>query len=414
MTPGPAEVVPAPDTAGSPVATRRLVGLLACTTFVQWIGASAVLPLLPLYLRQNGGSDAVVGAAMAAFFVAGLVVQYPAGRVADRVGRLPVLIAGLLLYAVSSLAFVLHPGAVADIALRFGQGAGAAAVSVCAFAVITAAVPLAERGRAVGTVWGAQLAGLGVGPLLGSLAGVAHMNVVFVASAVSAAAACLPVLAIGRDHLEHAPAGTPGRASLLRYRSLVGALVSSAAVGLVIGVYEACWTLLLHHRGAVDWQIGLSWTMFAVPIAVMARPGGWLADHLDRRVLVIASLLSSIAFCCAYPFIPFLPALLVLGAVEAVGFAAMLPAAQSLLTEAVPVTEQGRAQGLFGTSQTGAVAVSAALGGVLFSVAPWVPFVTTGLAALALTATLPAVWAPVRGRVDHRSDEPAGAPAGAS
>jgi DHA1 family multidrug resistance protein-like MFS transporter len=229
------------------------------------------------------------------------------------------------------------------------------------------------------------------------------MGLVFVVAAGSTLAAGVPVLlirlpatAVRAPDAPHAP-----RRRLTRDRSLAGALIAAGALGLVIGVYESCWTLLLDHRGAQSWQIGLSWTLFAVPFVVMARPGGWLADHFDRRWLVVGSLCSSIAFCCTYPFLHSLVALLCLGGIEAVGFALVLPATQSLLTQSVPETDHGRAQGLFGTSETGAIAVSAAAGGALFAVAPWAPFLAGGAAALLLTALLPVVWARVPGRVSH-------------
>ena len=45
-----------------------LVRSLSLAIFLQWLGASAILPLLPLYLRDKGGSDNLVGAVMAAYF----------------------------------------------------------------------------------------------------------------------------------------------------------------------------------------------------------------------------------------------------------------------------------------------------------------------------------------------------------
>lgn len=384
--------------------SRRTVRALVATTFLQWLGASAMLPLLPLFLRHHGGSDALVGAVMSAFFVAGLVVQYPAGRFADHVGRDRVLLAGLALSAVSTAAFVLPVSPAAYIGLRFVGGAGAAAVSVCALAIITATVPLQSRGRAVGSVMGAQLAGLAIGPLIGSVVGLAHMDAVFVAAAVCSLAACVPAVGLlGLDAMqppEPARTGDAARPRLTAEPAVRGALVAAAALGLVIGVYEACWTLLLQHRGAHDWQIGLSWTLFAVPFVVMARPAGWLADHFDRRRLVRYSLCSSIAFCCSYPFISSLPALVALGGVEAIGFALLMPSAQSMLTQSVPASEHGRAQGIFGTAETGAIALSALAGAALFAVAPWAPFVSAGVVALTLTLVSARIWSSVPGRVE--------------
>ncbi|HEY6623276.1 MAG TPA: MFS transporter [Acidimicrobiales bacterium] len=385
----------------------RLVRALTLVTGLQWLGASAILPLLPEYLRHRGGSDALVGAVMAAFFAAGVLFQYPAGRLADHIGRKPVLLMGLLCYAAASVAFLVPVSPLADVGLRALQGAGAGAAEVASLAMVSGAVPLERRGRAFGSIYAGQLAGMAIGPLVGSLFGVGAMGAIFVAAGAASLAACLPVL-VGSEFAGQRVAadardlGPRSRGLPHLNRSLIGSLLAAAAIGLTFGVYESCWTLLLDARGAADWQIGLSWTLFAVPFVAMARPGGWLADHFDRRWLVVLSISSSIAFCAAYPFIHSILLLVVLGGVEALGVAVALPAAQSLLTQGSDVSEVGRVQGLFSTSETASIAVAAGVGGSLFALASWAPFIAAAGAAAALVALLPLVWAPVAGRVrDH-------------
>ena len=39
----------------------------------------------------------------------------------------------------------------------------------------------------------------------------------------------------------------------------------------------------MDSRGAADWQIGLSWTLFALPFAAFSPIAGRLVDRLDRR-----------------------------------------------------------------------------------------------------------------------------------
>ncbi|MDA8311771.1 MAG: MFS transporter [Actinomycetota bacterium] len=434
----------ASKTQGSfPPGAAGFVRSLSLAVVLQWAGAGAILPLLPLYVKAHGGSDAIVGAVMGAYFAAAFVFQYGAGRISDRVGRLPVLVGGLCVYAAGSFLFLLPGAAALDVAYRALQGAGAGASMVAALAMLARALPLAYRGRATGRVYGAELAGLAVGPVLGSLAGVGAMPWLFLAGGVASVAAVVPVLAASRSAdmvgkmagaQEHALRGTvddeepsgegdgaAGRVStpkpgvrrsgrIVRRKTaehaVWGALLASATIGVTNGVYESCWTLLMTRHGAATWEVGVSWTLFAFPFALMSRFAGWLADRLDRRWLGIVALCWTIGFLAGYPFVPGVVLLMVLGIWESAGFAIALPATQSLLGEGTSPGRHGHVQGLFAASQTGTTALAAAAGGELFAVAPWVPFVAGAVGGALMIVGVAVLWRRVPGRVRTRS--PAG------
>ena len=161
---------------GADPAARRIVAALVIAVFVQGLGASAVLPLLPLYLRAHGTSTGLVGAIMGSFFFAGVLTQYAAGHLTDRIGHRPVIVGGLALYAAASLGFIATIGAGGYLALRSLQGVGSGAVQVATFAVVGLVVPQERRGRAFSLIFAAQLAGMAIGPLAGSAAGVAKIR----------------------------------------------------------------------------------------------------------------------------------------------------------------------------------------------------------------------------------------------
>ncbi len=187
---------------------------------------------------------------------------------------------------------------------------------------------------------------------------------------------------------------------------MTGALICAAALGLTNGVYDICWTLLWCREGRPDSPSAsrgpcspcLSWPW--------RRPSGWLADHMDRRVLVIGGLGLSAALCASYPFIHNVPALVLLGGSEAVGFAAAMPAVQSLLTQGSAPHQVGRIQGLFATSQTACTAIAAGGAGAAFALAAWLPFVTVAALVLVGLVVTTLVWRSVRGDVASRADHP--------
>lgn len=372
---------------------------LALAAFIQWLGAGAVLPLLPEYLRARGSTDAAIGVVMASFFVAAVATQYGAGRLSDRFGRRRFLVIGLALYALGCVAF-LGPGSFGiDVLGRALQGVGTGTVQVVAAAVLGERVPRERRGRSFGLLYGAQTAGLAVGPLAGTLVGVSHMSVLFAAAAGAQCLAALPVLLhVPKEPLRHVEGPARARHGQ-RQRVVVGVAVVAVGGGLLAGTYEATWTLLMVYRHAANWQLGLSWTVFAVPYVLCSVPAGWLADHFDRRLLAGGSLLVSAGFAATYPFLGDVSLMIGLASLEAVAGAMASPAAQSLLAEAAFGPELGRAQGSVATAQTTAMAAAAVLGGVLFAWAPWAPFVAAALTTGVAVASLPLIWASVPGRL---------------
>ena len=92
-----------------------------------------------------------------------------AGAVADRVGRKRVYLAGLLLFAISSLCGGLAPGTATLIVARGIQGVGAAGMFATTIALINASYEGRDRGIAFGA-WGAvNGAAAAAGPIAGGL-----------------------------------------------------------------------------------------------------------------------------------------------------------------------------------------------------------------------------------------------------
>jgi DHA1 family multidrug resistance protein-like MFS transporter len=188
-------------------------------------------------------------------------------------------------------------------------------------------------------------------------------------------------------------------------RGLVGVILVGVAGGVIAGAYESCWSLLMTSRGAKVWQIGLSWTLFAVPFAAVSPLAGRLVDRFDRRVLAIGATIASAGFAVTYPFLPAPAYLIALGSLESIGVAIAFPAAQSLLSETATTETLGRAQGLFTTAETASIAVAAAASGYLFSQARWLPFVTAAAVATLLAASMPALWRDVAGHANRPSED---------
>ena len=116
--------------------TSRLA-VLFMTVLVDMIGFGIVLPLLPYYAESFGASPSEVTLLVASFSAMQFVAVPIWGKVSDRLGRRPFIVAGLFASAVSYLIF----GLAESLAMLFvsrvaagaaGRGAGCAWICVCA------------------------------------------------------------------------------------------------------------------------------------------------------------------------------------------------------------------------------------------------------------------------------------------
>ncbi len=378
------------------IALWGLVG----ASFADSVGGTMVLPILPLFVRHSGGSYGEVGVITAVFWGAGLAVRYPVGRLSDRVGRKYPILVSELVYALATAAFALTPSPLWFIALRAVQGGGAGAVQVLAMAAVPDLVPTERRGRAYGLLTGSYMGGAIIGPLIGSALFEISLGATFLASAGTALVVTAVILGTLPQvvHPEEGVAPREPVRRILRDRVILGVVVTSAAVGLLIGMYDTLWSLLMHARHATDLEIGLSFTLFALPFTIGSWPAGWLADRVDNRWLVGVSCIAAGCFAAVYPFLPNPAWLIGLGVFEGIFTVAGSPARLAMLSRRVEPRQMGQAQGIYGSAQVGASALAALLAGALFGVAIPIPFLGTAAAMWLAGLVLIPLWRGVDGR----------------
>ena len=165
-----------PQDAGLPrdvLAENRGAATLALLSFAMLIVSLdqyIVVVALPEIGRDLGYSSQTLQSVISAYAVASSGFLLFGGRATDLLGRRRVLVTGLALYAVSSLAGGLATGPELQLAARAVQGLGGALVFPSTLALINVTFAEgAERNRALGIWGGAGAAGLVVGVLLGGV-----------------------------------------------------------------------------------------------------------------------------------------------------------------------------------------------------------------------------------------------------
>ncbi|MFK0257055.1 MFS transporter [Streptomyces sp. NPDC090445] len=143
-----------------------VLAALAAAQFTVMLATSIVNVALPQIRAGAGLSDGGTTWVVNAYGLAFGALLLAGGRVADLFGRRRVLIAGLALFALASLAAGLAASAGVLIAARAVQGLGAAAIAPASLALAMGLFPSGPgRGRALG-VWGAVSGAGGAGGVL--------------------------------------------------------------------------------------------------------------------------------------------------------------------------------------------------------------------------------------------------------
>ena len=161
------------DATREDLARHRNAATLALLSFAMLIVSLdqyIVVVALPDIGRDLGYSAQTLQSVISAYAVASSGFLLFGGRAADLLGRRRMLVTGLALYAVASLAGGLATGPEVQLAARAVQGLGGALVFPSTLALInTTFAEGHDRNRALGIWGGAGAAGLVVGVLLGGV-----------------------------------------------------------------------------------------------------------------------------------------------------------------------------------------------------------------------------------------------------
>jgi MFS family permease len=180
-------------------AERRAVGVIALIGVLRMFGLFALLPVLALHAATlEGATPLLIGMAVGAYGLTQAGLQIPLGALSDRIGRLPVIVGGLAVFAAGSVLAAYSDTVWGVIAGRLLQGAGA--ISATLTALIADATREGVRTRSMAVfgvgVGGAFMLAMIVGPKFSGHFGVPAL---FLFAALLALVAAILLIALPGD-----------------------------------------------------------------------------------------------------------------------------------------------------------------------------------------------------------------------
>lgn len=368
-------------------------------------GASALFPVVPLYVRSHGGGPVAIGFFVAGPMLANAAVQIPAGRLVDRLGRRPMILGSLAGFASLSAVLAVDAGPLWLMGLlRAAQGLCGGAYHPAVRATLADLTPPDKRAERFGMLQSCAMLGLLIGPAVGGLLGAVHQSLVFACSGTGALLALMVISSGVPETRGSAVARASTMAGELRAalpgwwrtRGILVPMVGLGSMGVIMSMYDVVWPQYLDARGFGTVTIGMTVSVFAVPILLLSRAGGRLADRGNRRLLLAGDLVVTAATAVVYPFVHSLALILGIGVIESIAWVATEPVLYAVLTDAAPLEARGRAMAAGGFADFGGNAVGAAVLGSLYGLGEVIPF-WAGAAVLVMAAVLCGLLVPARG-----------------
>lgn len=383
---------------------RRLL-LLGIASFLDELSVSVIVPLLPIYIDQLGVSPFMIGIIYAAETISKSVFSSPFGYLSDHIGRRALIIVGLLVSAVSVIAYGFVGAPVLFIAFRLFDGVGTAMRNPATTAYIGDAFPEEERASAMSAYRTLSMLGVVFGPMIGGvLVAVSSIRVPFVVLGIGTLlgsillALYLPPSEESEEEesfsIEELKPSLPSPSKIFAADApLVPVLVvgTTALVGaLATGAFYPFLPILLEQtvgRGAS--YAGFAWSAFGLSMFLFLPVGGTLSDKFGRKKSLLAgqALWGGVALALSQATLLLLPPIILFLGGLASAFSG--PALGSLKYEISPDDYEGTFIGLYSTlGSVGASIGPIAAGAVVTQTGPQFIFVLIGMLWLLVTVIL--------------------------
>ncbi len=349
---------------------KRAAMSLASIYSLRMLGLFMIFPVFSLYGQQlEGNTPFLIGLAIGAYGLTQAIFQIPFGMLSDKIGRKPVIIAGMLIFAIGSMVAAMADSIYGVILGRVIQGSGAVAAAVMALAADLTREEhrlkiMATIGMSIGFAFAvAMIAGSVLNELIG-VNGMFWLTAVFALMGVAVTLFWVPD-APKAFHRETEPVPEQFK-SILKDRQL---LRLDAGIMILHMVLTATFLVIpialvneqhANLASSEHWKIYLPVMILAmglmVPFIIIAENKRRMKEVFNIAILVIALaelgfwFFNDSIFGLAFFILVFFTAFNVLEA--------SLP---SLIAKVSPTEAKGTAMGVYSTSQF----LGAFLGGVI-------------------------------------------------
>lgn len=338
---------------------RGAMLLLMINIFLAFTGIGLVVPIMPTYMSELGISGGTVGLLVAAFSLTQLLLSPYAGRLSDRIGRKKVIVAGLIVFALSELIFGLANVAWLLFVSRLLGGLGAALIMPAVMAYVADTTSYQERAKGMGLINAAITTGFIIGPGIGGYLADLGMRVPFFCAAGAGAIAALVTVLILPESLseeKRAEAQASKKSQESFWTQLVRSYREPYFFGLIIvfvmafglANYDTVFGLFVDQKfGFTPKDIAFVITFGSIAGAVVQVSAfGWILNKFGENRVIATCLITAALFILLTLFVSGFLAICVVTFILFLSMDVLRPAVGTQLSKMAGESQQGFVAGM--------------------------------------------------------------------
>ena len=282
-----------------------------------------LVPTLPIYLSGLGSTEAEIGILVGVFFFASLILKPFVGRALLRFHEKHFMIAGAVLFALTSLAYLVAPPFLPLLIVRIFQGAGYALFLTASYTYAANISPEGHRGQSLGYFYMAYNLSGALAPSIGMLVinrfSFSHLFLICLGlSLCSLVISCK----LGKRQIAPAEDSSPGDGSFLSRKAIPPSIINAFSFFLW-GALAAFFPIYAIRHGVTN--PGLFFTTIAIILILGRTLGGKILDLYNKEKIILPCLTTYILSMTLLAFSESLPMFVLVAVIWGIGHAFLMP-----------------------------------------------------------------------------------------
>ncbi|PFW91772.1 MFS transporter [Bacillus pseudomycoides] len=329
-----------------PLWTKEFIALILAN-LCMFLGFQMLIPTLPVYVKEIGGTSSNIGFVVGMFTVAALIIRPLTGNALQKFSKKLILMTGTAICLLAMGSYLFASTVFLLLAVRILHGAGFGITTTTYGTVVSYLIPAARRGEGMGYFGLSGTIAMALGPLIGLWLMQTYSFTILFLCALSCTVVSLILTKLLKIQATEKPIHQAHESFLdgfIEKKALLPSLLI-LCITLMYGGIGSFITLFATQVGIAD--ISLFFLFNALAIAVTRPFSGRLYDVKGHVFVIIPGVILTFTGIILLSYTTTIPSLIIAASCYGSGFGAIQPALQAWMIDRVAPHRRGVATATF-------------------------------------------------------------------